>query len=124
MDAIYDKLGSVVSWIGTGDNIFSLKGKPIAFIKEKNVWRFLDGHHLGTFKDGVFRDHNGSVVAFTDKAQNAGVFLPFKKLKPFEPFCQSVPFRPLTPYPPFCPINRMSWGLSWKDFINIDLGVI
>ena len=77
MDAIYDKSGSVVSWIGTGDNIFSLKGKPIAFIKEKNVWRFLDGHHLGTFKDGVFRDHNGSVVAFTDKAQNAGVFLPF-----------------------------------------------
>ena len=47
-----------------------------------------------------------------------------KKLKPFEPFCQSVPFRPLTPYPPFCPFNRMSWGVSWKDFINIDLGVI
>ena len=62
-EPIFDFLAQTVGWL-EGEVAFSEDGHPVAFIHDGAVFAAEDGHHLGQFADGVFRDRLGCIVAF------------------------------------------------------------
>ena len=62
-EPIFDFLAQTVGWL-EGEVAFSEDGHPVAFIHGGAVFAAKNGHHLGQFDDGVFRDRLGCIVAF------------------------------------------------------------
>lgn len=63
MEPIFNFLGQTVGWLEDGI-AFSNDGQPVAFIQEGFVFVARNGHYLGHFHKGVFRDRLGCIVAF------------------------------------------------------------
>jgi hypothetical protein len=109
MEAIYDRNSRVVAW-RQSNNIFHINGLHTAVIRGNQVYGHR-GQHLGVFKNGLFRDHRGCVVAFMNGA-SGGPVLPIPSVSPVPP----VPAVPSVPPVPAVP--SLSWGMNWQEFIN------
>jgi len=67
---------------------------------------------MGVFKNGLFRDHHGGVVAFKVGAKG-GPLLPIPSVPPIPPI-------PATPsIPPIPAIPSLDWAaIDWNQFIG------
>ena len=115
MEPIYDRAGRVVAW-HRGKDIYHLNSTHAGVINGVNVY----GHHgqqLGVFKNGLFRDHRGGVVAFV-RGATGGPVLPVPSVPPVPPV-PSVPPVPAVPSVPRVPaVPSLGWGQEWQQFIN------
>ena len=114
--AIYDPSGTVVGWLD-GKIVRELSGQHRAFVQNDNVFTY-QGMHLGTFKNGFFRDRSGHAVTFIPGAQG-GALPPLPALAPLPPLFPLAPLTPLPPLPPVPPIPSLSWSnQGWEDYIQ------
>lgn len=93
MDAIYGPSGAVVGWLFEGERLYSLRGEPLGWLLEDAVYSLRDGSHRGFYNDGLFRDHSGAVVAFTEGA-SGGPAKPARQARPARPARHAWPARP------------------------------
>ena len=120
MEPIFDFLAQTVGWL-EGGIAFSGDGHPVAFIDDGEVFAAQDGHYLGHFADGLFRDRLGCIVGFIKGASRSPV-LPMPMSAPKSPTVQSraVPGRAFLPTaPPRLAkplLNRSSLG--WERFVT------
>ena len=117
MEPTFNFFGQTVCWL-EGKVAFSNDGWPVAFIKNGAVFAAKNGHYLGEFSDGVFRDRVGSIVAFRRNVWWCRVRVTPKSAK-IPPTVQSrmVPGRahlPASSPPAFPLLNRSR--LDWKRF--------
>ena len=63
MEPIFNFLGQTVGWLEDGI-AFSGDGRPVAFIEDEAIFVAKNGHYVGHFHEGVFRDCLGCIVAF------------------------------------------------------------
>jgi len=104
-----------VAWRLDND-IYHLNGSLAAVINGENVYGH-KGQHFGVFKNGLFRDHHGGVVAFIRSA-SGGPVLPVPSVPPVPPV-PSVPPVPAVPsVPPVPAVPSLGWGIQWQDFIS------
>jgi hypothetical protein len=94
---------AAVAYISDDLTIYLWSGEPVAYLEPdglgtSHVYGF-NGKHLGWFKNGVLRDHDGLVVGARREALAvAGQFEPFKGFKQFKPLKalkELAPVRPL-----------------------------
>lgn len=114
--AIFDRNGTPVGWTD-GDVIWDLSGQHRAFIGNGNVYTY-SAAHLGTFKEGYFRDKFGDAVAFIEGAKN-GPLTPLPALPPIAPLFPLAPLPPFPPLYPLPPLPSLSWSnIDWEGFLQ------
>lgn len=67
IEPIFNFLSQTVGWLEDGI-AFSNEGRSVAFINGGDVFAAQNGHYLGTFDDGLFRERLGCIVACTRRA--------------------------------------------------------
>ena len=77
----------------------------------------LKGAFLGRFRSGFFRDQAGRVVAFTPGA-TGGLPLPLCVSPPVPPVPPVPPTAPLPTRSPLAPLDSLSWGVDWEQFLR------
>jgi hypothetical protein len=62
---LFDREGTPIAYIDTGEDltIFLWNGSPVAYLENSSIYGF-NGRHLGWFKEGIIRDHQGNGVGF------------------------------------------------------------
>ncbi len=116
MEPIYDRQGKVVAW-QNDSNIYHLSGSHAAVINSENVYG-RNGQHLGVFKGGLFRDHQGGVVAFKPGA-TGGPILPIPSIPPIPPIPSIPPIPAIPSIPPIPAIPSLGWSAGdWPGFIR------
>jgi len=116
MEPIYDRDGRAIAW-RHGSDIYHLNGSHAAVLDGENVYGH-GGQHLGLFKNGWFRDHRGSVVAFVDGAFG-GPRLPAMSAPPDPPAPSAPPLSAVPSVPPRSAIPLLGWSAaSWSEFIR------
>ena len=112
---IFGESGDVVGWL-LEQNIYDLAGWHTAVVNGENV-HGPKGRHLGVFKNGLFRNHEGEVAGFMDGAQG-GPILPVRNFPPMPPKL-SLPGRAPAEFakPPLPAIPSFCWA-SWYDFVT------
>ena len=115
MEPIYDRNGRVVAWL-RGADIYALNGAHAAVTNGPNVYGHR-GQQLGVFERGLFRDHNGGVVAFI-RGGSGGPVLPVPSVPPVPPIpsVSPVPAVPSVPRVPAVP--SLGWGIQWPQFLG------
>ena len=68
MEPIFNFFAQTVGWL-EGEIAFGSDGRPVAFIHGEAVFVAKNGHYLGQFDDGVFRDRLGCIVAFLQRTR-------------------------------------------------------
>ena len=68
VEPIFNFLAQTVGWL-EGEIAFGSDGRPVAFIHGEAVFVAKNGHYLGQFDDGVFRDRLGCIVAFLQRTR-------------------------------------------------------
>ena len=68
MEPIFNFFAQTVGWL-EGEIAFGSDGRPVAFIHGGAVFVAKNGHYLGRFDDGVFRDRLGCIVAFLQRTR-------------------------------------------------------
>ena len=116
MEPIYDRQGNVIAWQNKS-NIYHLNGAHAAVINGENVYG-QNGNHLGVFKGGLFRDHQGGVVAFQSGAKG-GPILPITSIPPIPPIPSIPPIPAIPSIPPIPAIPSLGWSAGdWQRFIR------
>ena len=115
MSPIYAERGQVVAWLASED-IYDLKGDHLAVVLGEDVHGH-QGQHLGIFRHGLFRDHNGAVVAFTYGA-SGGPAKPITRIPPVAPIRSLPPPNAVPQTPRLQAISQSNWGLTWETFIH------
>lgn len=117
-EPIFNACGYLVSWME--DGIIFEDGYPIAFLDHCSVYIAKNGHYIGHFDDGVFRDRLGCVVGFVHGASRCvGQPQPHDSRAAPPVRSRVVPGRdrlPAAPPPPAKPLLNHS-SLSWDRFI-------
>lgn len=117
MEAVYGPSGAVVAWLD-GSTLYGLAGEPQGWIRQQHVFAY-SGDHCGWLRGGLFRDHQGAVVAFTEKPRGGSrPILPVKQVRPVRPVRQVRPVRPIPSVPPVRPVDQVAWSrLSWEAYV-------
>jgi hypothetical protein len=109
MDALYDRTGSAVAFLD-GTRIMSLQGASLAWVDGSgNVYDY-GGQHLGWWRQGHMRGHDGGVVAWMRGATGVGVPLPNAKRAPPSPRRSAEPHRQTPALPPPQPGGKLAWS--------------
>jgi len=118
MEPLFDRNGQVVAWLD-GQNIHNLNGSHAAVLSGKGMKNVNNhqGQHLGVFKNGLFRDHQGGVVAFC-RGATGGPVLPVPAAPPKPPAPRVPPVPGVPAAPPGPPVPQLGWGLDWQEFIS------
>ena len=106
MEPIYDRSGKVVAWLNEG-RILDQSNKYSGFLHNDALYS-MNGHYLGQFRSGFFRDRSGGAVAFIKGASGGPVI----------PATQIPPINPIPPVAPVAPIGLIGWGLDWDDLFT------
>jgi hypothetical protein len=112
MEPIFDRSGSVVAWLRDSD-IYHLDGGHAAVLNGDNVYGHR-GEHSGVFKNGLFRDHRGGVVAFI-RGASGGPIRPIPSIPPIPPI-PSIPPIPAIPSIPPIQAAEKDTGLQLVAF--------
>jgi|SRR5450759_3422662 len=116
MDPIFDRNGDVVAWLSI-DVIHDLNGVPVVFLNNRNVVSY-GGAHLGFLDRGLFRDHDGDVVACL-KGAHGGPLLPVPHVPPIPPVSHVPPVPPVAPVPPIPSVASLDWSsFDWYAFVS------
>lgn len=116
MEPIFNRHGQVVAW-QKGNDLYHLNGDHAAVINERDVYGH-HGQHLGVFLGGLFRDHNGGVVAFKQGA-SGGLILPIPVIAPIAPIPAIPPIPSIPSIAPIPAIPTLGWAqLDWEQFIG------
>ena len=99
--SLFDSTGKPVAYIASDLTVYLWSGEPVAYLYQEsekvNVYGF-NGEHLGWFKGGIVRDHDGYAVGAVREAVVGAVefepFKPFKQFKPFKSFREFAPSQP------------------------------
>ncbi|MNL03970.1 hypothetical protein D3C87_1245240 [compost metagenome] len=111
----YDRAGAPIAYTDDGEHIFTISGRPVAYLYDGSVYSY-QGHHLGLMADGVIRDNSGHVAFFTDGAR-LGVTRPMLRLMPLKGLKQLKPLKQLRQLRPLKSLNRSTWSqLSGQQF--------
>jgi hypothetical protein len=104
--ALFDREGTAIAYIDTGEDltIFLWNGSPVAYLEKTSIYGF-NGKHLGWFKDGIVRDHQGNGVGFVEGAVNK-----VTKLEPLKSLRKLTPIRAVQQLEPLEPMFRDSWS--------------
>lgn len=115
MQAIYNKNGQTVAWLGSTD-LYDTSGVFIGFIKGYGVYNS-QSKFCGSLKQSVFRDAEGIVVAFMQGAKNTPV-LPALRPEPHEPSRNPKPvLKPVGSVPSIKSYKKQWSKLDWHQFI-------
>ena len=109
MDAVYNRWGDAVAFVA-GSRIVSLQGASLAWVDGSgNVYNY-GGRHLGWWRHGHLRGHDGGVVAWTRGASSLGVPTPHPQLAPPPPRLSMEPHRHHRTTPPPRPAMHGAWA--------------
>ena len=109
MDPIYDRSGRTVAFL-SGTRILSPQGESLAWVDGGGNVHDYSGRHLGWWRNGHMRGHDGGVLAWMRGATGTGVPLPQAKLAPPAPRRGAEPHRPTPASPPPQPGGRNAWS--------------
>lgn len=103
---LYDESGEVVAWIDTDrdNNIHLWGGEAVAYLYGQSIYGF-NGQHLGWFKKGIVRDHDGCQVGFEKGALNKQT-----RLEGFRFLRKNPPQKASRQLPPFEPLPKNQWS--------------
>ena len=119
MEALYDRAGNVVAFL-TETRFVSLQGVSLAWLDASgNVYDY-DGRHLGWWRHGHMRGHDGGVVAWRRGATGVGLPLPPTRLPPPAPRREMEPPRHTPAMPPQQPGGKNAW--SSQTFVTEPAG--
>ncbi|GHX85564.1 4-fold beta flower protein [Vibrio cholerae] len=104
----YDSVGKPYAYSEDGETIYTFTGRPIAYFSDDSIYAFT-GKHLGYFNNGIFRDHNGDALLFTDGA-SGGPMKPMKQMKPMKSMKQMKPMKGMKQMKPMRAIKSLSWS--------------
>jgi hypothetical protein len=122
MEAIYSKTGAVVAWLWERERVYDLNGAVTgrAYETSDEDTRTIyngTGTHVGWLRDGLFRDHDGAVVAFLSGAVG-GPAKPARQARPARPSRQPTPPRPARQARRPRAARRSSWSRhSFEEFM-------
>jgi hypothetical protein len=108
---LFDSGGNPVAYIDTADDdltIYLWDGTPVAYIyPESNSYHIygFNGNHLGWFKNGIVRDHDGYAVGATEDA-----FSGYTKYEPYKSYKKYKPYQSYRKYAPYEPYFKNSWS--------------
>lgn len=109
MEALYDKSGKTVAFLGQQGRIISLRGQSLAWIKpDGNIYDY-SGQHKGRWEGNHMRGPDGGVMFYTRNA-NFGITKPLPTLPPLAPLASLEPLRPFTSLAPLPPMKKMGWS--------------
>lgn len=120
VEPIFDFLAQTVGWL-EGEIAFGNDGRPVAFIHEGAVFAAKDGHHLGHFHEGVFRDCLGCIVAFVrGSTLYTALTTPQDARVPPNVQSRAVPGRAHLPAEPTRRANPLlkTSSLDWEGFVT------
>ena len=108
---LFEREGTAIAYIDTGEEltIFLWNGNPVAYLEKSSIYGF-NGKHLGWFKEGIVRDHQGNGVGFIEGAVNK-----LTKLEPLKSLQKLTPLRSLQELEPLEPLLRDSWSRTPLD---------
>lgn len=102
VSSVHNRWGEAVAWIASASGlVYDLRGRVLAVAKA-GVLQSPSGARLGFHDNGVFRDLEGRIVAFTSGSA-PGIPLPIPQVSPAKPVFEvasaqfAVPADPLTP---------------------------
>lgn len=103
---LFDREGAAIAYIDTNEEltIFLWNGTPVAYLEKSTIYGF-NGKHLGWFKDGIVRDHQGGGVGFIE-----GAVSKLTKLEPLKSLQKLTPLRSLQELEPLEPLFKDSWS--------------
>jgi len=105
--SLYDSSGKPVAYIAEDLTIFLWSGKPVAYLDKANsgwnVYGF-NGKHLGWFKDGIIRNHDGDGACGVRGVVNSPQYEPYKAYKEYEPY------KAYKEYAPYEPSATRNWS--------------
>jgi len=114
--AIHDRHGTTVGWLD-GDIIRDSSGQHQAFIRDGNISTY-SAKHIGTFRNGYFRDRSGHAIGFV-RGASGGPLTPLPALPPLPPLFPLAPIPPIPPIPPVSPVPSLSWSnMDWEEFLG------
>ena len=105
---LYDRHGAAVAYSDDGTHFFSYAGEPIAYLAGESVYSFT-GAHLGTFRGGWLRDHDGAAVLFAEGA-TGGPVKPIRQIKPIRSIRSLMPIKGIREIPPIGAIPSYGWS--------------
>jgi hypothetical protein len=108
---LFDSGGNPVAYIDTVDNdlpIYLWDGTPVAYLYSTSgtyhIYGF-NGEHLGWFKNGIVRDHDGLAVGATEYAYSG-----YTKYEPYKRYKKYKPYQSYRKYAPYEPYFRNYWS--------------
>jgi hypothetical protein len=117
--ALFDQKGKPVAYIDEKDGftIYLWSGIPVAYMvseqKELHVYGF-NGMHLGWFEQGIMYNNQGYIVGFIQDA-----LLMFTEAEPYKPIKKFAPVKLYRDVVPFKPVYRYSFSpMPLVDFLE------
>ncbi len=106
--SLYDREGNAFAFIAVNDEscVYLWTGKPFGYLlranNELHIYSF-QGKHLGWYDNGIVRDHDGNIAAFS-KGTVTNVLLKLEELKGLK---QLKPIKLTTELAPLKPLNTL-----------------
>ena len=114
----YDSHGEPIAFSDNGVDIYTFRGKPVAYLNDNKVYGF-NGHHFGWFENGWIRDKSGRCVFFTENATGSGPAKPAKSVKPVKSVKSVKPVKSIKQVASAKAANSLSWSqLSGVQFFE------
>lgn len=113
----YDRYGNAISYTDDNKNIFSFKGKALAYIFNDVVYSF-SGDPIGWFSRGWVYDISGYPLLYSDEA-SGGPVTPIKKVAPLKNARSIVPVKVTRKVTKIKPVFKIAWSSESVDnFFN------
>lgn len=109
----FDHRGVPVAYTDDGEHIYTLRGKPVAYLHGDSVYGY-SGTHLGWFENGLIRDHDGQVVLFTPGSSD-GPVKPIRSMVSLKGIKGIRPIKGVRQTKPLKPIKSPNWSLLSGD---------
>lgn len=106
--ALFNSDGAAIAYIDTDAEmtIYLWKGQPVAYLESGSVWGF-NGEHLGWFKKGVIRDHDGYAVGCIKGAVSM-----LYKIESLKGLKKLTPLKSLQKLEPLKPLDKDKWSAT------------
>lgn len=112
MTPIYDSRGRATAWMGSRGRIIGRSGRVFGYVTRGGNVFDMRGRHLGWWRDGHMRGHDGGVMCWTRGARGLRVTPPIVGDTPLAPGFALSAEPSITDTPPLKPPQRFAWSRS------------
>ncbi|EKV31919.1 hypothetical protein C882_2983 [Caenispirillum salinarum AK4] len=110
MTPIYDSRGYATAFVAPRGHIVSRTGRFLARITRGGNVHDLKGRHIGWWRDGHMKGHDGGVAGWTREARALPVTPPIVGDPPLAPGLGLSPTPAINDTPPIRPESKFAWS--------------